>query len=230
MIISVTFFSRALGTLKFDTSHWSCCIVGIACGGSTSGLKYPFSVKSNAMPASLLNRTSRRTILSSLVRLSPSLSFSILSGVNRQPLSILENLGINHGYWEPLLLLSSLLYTANCSFHFPTPFGLSPSLCGLFTGFTLSFFLLYKGFISPYEFNDRLSSSLTDTLCKYQRRLHTYFGLYTRATEESCLLHRCSRVHRREKERKGRIGRIERKGRIGGGINCGRCIIVLSRT
>ena len=144
LIISVTLFSRALGTLKFHTCHGSCCIVGIACGGSTSGLKYPFSVKLNAMPASLLNQTSRKTILSSLVRLSPILSFSILSGVNRRPLSILENLSINHGYWEPLLLLSSLLYTAICSFQFSTPSGLSPSLCGLFTGFTLSFFLLYN--------------------------------------------------------------------------------------
>ena len=35
-----------------------------------------------------------------------------------------------------------------------------------------------------------------------QRRPHTYFGLYTRATEESCLLHRRSHVRPREKERK----------------------------
>ena len=41
------------------------------------------------------------------------------------------------------------------------------------------------------------------TLWRRQRRPHTYFGLYTRATEESCLLHRRSRVRRREKQRKG---------------------------
>ena len=162
------FFSRALGTLKFDTCHKSCCIIGIACSGSTSGLKYPFSVKSNAMPASLLNRTSRRTILSSLVRLCLILSFSILLGVNRRSLTILENLGIHYGYWEPLLLLSSPLYIAICSFQFSTPSGLSPSLCCLFTGFTLCIFLLYKVFISPYEFNDRLLSLVTDTYVSVQ--------------------------------------------------------------
>ena len=135
----------------------------MGCGGSTSGLKYPFSVKLNTMPASLLNRTSRSTILSSVVRLSPIFNVSIPSGVNRPPLSILKNLGINHGYWEPLLLLSLPLYTAIYSFQFSTPCGLSHSLCGLFTGFTLSLFLLYKVFISPYEFNYSLSSSLTHT-------------------------------------------------------------------
>ena len=46
-----------------------------------------------------------------------------------------------------------------------------------------------------------------------QRRPHTYFGLYTRATEESCLLHRRSRVRPREKERKERK-RVEKVERV----------------
>ena len=73
----------------------------------------------------------------------------------------------------------------------------------------------------PRQQEYRISSksiSYLRPLWRRQRRPHTYFGLYTRATEESCLLHRRSRVRRREKERKGRKGRIERKGRIGGGI------------
>ena len=45
---------------------------------------------------------------------------------------------------------------------------------------------------------------LSSPLWRRQRRRHTYFGLYTRATEESCLLHRRSRVRKGENERKGR--------------------------
>ena len=41
-------------------------------------------------------------------------------------------------------------------------------------------------------------------LWRHQRRPHTYFGLYTRAIEESCLLHRRSCVRPREKREKRR--------------------------
>ena len=47
---------------------------------------------------------------------------------------------------------------------------------------------------------------------------------------KDALLHICSHVCGREKEGKGRKSRIERKGRIGGDINYGRCIIVLGET
>ena len=64
-------------------------------------------------------------------------------------------------------------------------------------------------------------------LWRRQRRLHTYFGLYTRAMEESCLLHRCSCVRWGEKKREK--GEKEGKGRVGG-ISCGRRIKVLGGT